>query len=157
MAVYYTSLSPSNGSPSKVVGSGWAREIVCATAIVAVTTAMIDNANDDVGLFYVPAGAVIVAATYSSTDIDDGAALVVNVGDVDDEDRLIAAATIGQTAGITATLAVAGHLYKYTARTEIRLYIGTAANTPAAGTIKFALEYFVDPDFNTTALVAGTT
>jgi hypothetical protein len=158
MAVYYTTLSPSQGygKAGKVVGSGWARETVTATAIVAITTTNMDNANDDIGLFWVPAGCVPVAATMSCTDIDDGTALVIDIGDVDDEDRLIAGATTGQAGGSTNALAYAGHLYMYTAPTEIRAYCKTAAQTPAAGTLKFSLQYFIDPSFSTTALTATT-
>lgn len=153
MATYETDLSRTSGL---VVGPGPSRQTVTATAIVAMTTAMIDNANDDVGLFYVPKGAVIVGATISATDMDSSTGLAIDVGDSGDEDRLIAAATVGQAGTLSSALAPAGHLYKYTAETQIRAYIQTAASgTPAAGTLKVSVEYFVDEDFSTTALVAA--
>jgi hypothetical protein len=157
MAVYYTSLAPSNGT-GKTIGSGWNQNIVTATAIVAMTTAMIDNANDDVGLFYLPAGAVVVRATVAATDMDTNGspALAIDVGDSGDEDRLFAASTVGQTGTLSTAMARTGFLYKYTSRTEIRAYIQTAAATGAAGTLYVAVDYFVDPDFNTTALTAST-
>lgn len=153
MAVYETSLS---GQSGVVVGPGWAREKISATAIVAMTTAMLDNANDDVGLFYLPAGAVVTAARISGTDMDSGTpALLIDIGDSGDEDRIIAASTVGQAGTFSAALAVTGHLYKYTAKTQIRAYINTAAATAVAGTLKVEIEYFVDENFNTTALVAA--
>lgn len=154
MATYETSKSRVSGISA---GAGWHRQTVTDTVIVAITTAMIDNANDDVGLLYVPAGAVIVGATLSGTDMDTGtAALLWDIGDASDEDRIIAASTVGQ-AGSTASSALtyAGHLYKYAARTQIRAYVNTAAATAAAGTLKFSITYFVDPEFSTTALVAA--
>lgn len=154
MATYETSLSRSSGA---VFGPGVARQSITQTAIVAMTTAMIDNANDDVGLFVLPAGAVVTDAAISATDMDTDAspALVIDVGDADDEDRIIAAATVGQAATFTNALAPSGHLYKYTAQTQIRAYVKTAAATGAAGTLKVSVTYFVDPNFNTTALVAA--
>ncbi len=152
MAAYETSLS---GAKGVVVGPGWAREMVTATAIVAITTAMLDNANDDVGLFYVPAGAVITAITASATDMDSATGLLIDIGDSSDEDRLLAASTIGQAGTLSTALARTGHLYKYTSQTQIRAYINTAATTPVAGTLQVNVSYFVDPDFNSTALVAA--
>jgi hypothetical protein len=155
MALYETSKSR---LPASNVGAGVHRQLVTDVAIVAVQTAMIDNANDDTGLLWLPAGAVIVDARLSGTDMDTGsAALVWDIGDADDEDRIFAASTVGQT-GSTSTNAIAysAHLHKYTTRTQIRAYCKTAAATAAAGTLKFSITYFVDPDFNTTPLVAST-
>lgn len=153
MATYETSLS---GTAGQIVGPGYTRQVVCATAIVAMTTAMIDNANDDVGLFRVPKGAVIVGGTISATDMDSSTGLAIDVGDSGDEDRLFAASTVGQAATLSSALAPAGHLYKYTAETQIRAYIQTAASgTPAAGTLKVSVFYFVDEEFSTTALTAA--
>jgi len=129
--------------------------MVVDTAIVALTTAMIDNANDDVGLLWLPKGAVILGMTFSITDVDEGTAFVIDIGISGTEELLVANATTGQAAGINTTMAAAGHLYKCTARTQLRAYISTAAGTPAAGTLKFHITYFVDEEFSTTALVAA--
>jgi len=149
MATYETSLS--NTSSGKVVGPGWHRQPLKLTAIVALATTMIDNANDDVGLFNVPAGFVVTGIGVDVTDMDSGSAGLIDIGDVDDEDRLIAALSI-QAAGYTTALARAGFLYKYAAKTQIRVYCNTAANTAVAGTLKICLEGFVDESFSTTAL-----
>lgn len=134
---------------------GWARQKITLVAIVAVTTAMIDNANDEVGLFWAPKGFVPTGITFNSTDIDSGTAMVWDVGDDADEDRLLAAITTGQAAGTSTAIAVTGFLYKYTAKTLIKAYVNTAAGTPVAGTIKVMLDGFVDEEFSTTALVAA--
>lgn len=154
MATYETYLS--RATTGVVIGQGQARGIVSATAIVAMTTAMLDNANDDVGLFYVPAGAVITSATISATDMDTNGspALAIDIGDSADEDRIFAASTVGQAATLSSAMARTGHLYKYTTQTQIRAYIQTAAATAAAGTLTVNINYFIDPDFQTTALVA---
>ncbi len=152
MATYETSRS---GLRAAVVGTGGSREIVCSTAIIALTTAMLDNANDDVGLFYLPAGAVITGILVGTTDMDSATALVLDIGDAADEDRLLAASTIGQTGVASTALARTGVLYKYTTSTQIRAYIQTAAGTPVAGTLSVAVFYFVDQNYSTTALVAS--
>ena len=153
MAAYETSLSAQKSSTK---GFGDHRGLYCGgSAIVSVATAMIDNANDDVGAFWVEPGFVVTHVCYGSTDVDGGTALVIDIGDADDEDRLIAAATVGRTEGTTTAIAYAGFLHKYTARTQVRIYINTAAGTPATGTIKFAVFGFYDPEFSTTALAAA--
>lgn len=153
MAVYDTTLS---GARGEVITNGWARQICTATAIVALTTEMIDNTNDDIGLFSLPAGAVIVGGTISATDMDGGSGLAIDVGDSVNSARLFAASTVGQGATLSTALAPAGHLHKYTAETAIRATIETvAAGTPAAGTLKVSIHYFVDPEFSTTALTAS--
>lgn len=153
MAVYNTDLSQTY---SKVIGVGDHRAIHCGgAAIIAVTTAMLDNANDDVGAFYVDKGFVVTHAVFAATDIDDGTAFVVDVGIAGTENLFIDAATTGQSAGLTNALAQAGFLYKFAAKTQVRVFVKTAAGTPAAGTIKVALFGFYDPEFSTTALVAA--
>lgn len=152
MAIYTTSQSAASG---KTFGPGVARQRIDLVAIVAVTTAMIDNNNDEVGLFWAPKGFVPTALTFNATDLDGGTALVWDVGDDGDEDRLLAAATTGQSAGTSTGLAATGLLHKYSARTLIKAYVNTAAGTPAAGTIKVVLSGFVDEEFSTTALVAA--
>ncbi len=152
MATYETSRS---GLRAPVDATGWSREKICHTAIIAMTTAMIDNANDDVGLFYVPAGFIVTDIAVNATDMDSGTALLIDIGDSADEDRLLAASNIGQAGGTTTSLATTGFLYKYTARTQVRAYINTAAGTAVAGTLKVVLTGFNDPEYSTTALVAS--
>lgn len=152
MAIYTTSQSTQAG---KEYASGVARGSITHIAIVAVTTAMIDNANDEVGLFWVPKGFVVTGIRLDATDMDSGTSLKWDVGDDGSEGRLLAAITTGQAAGNSTALAAGGFLYKYTAKTLIKAYCNTAAGTPVAGTLKVALTGFVDEDFDTTALVAA--
>lgn len=156
MATYYIDKSRSFGNR---VGIGPHRQKCVAEAIVAMTTAMIDNADDQVGLFYLPKGAVVVGCTIAATDMDtNGApALAIDVGDASVEDRFIAASTVGQAGTLSTALARAGFLYKYTSETLISAFIKTAAATGAAGTLYVAIEYFVDPEYSTTAATASTT
>jgi len=137
-------------------GPGPARQVICMEAIVAMTTAMLDNVNDDVGLFYLPAGAVIVGATISGTDMDTGTpTLAFDIGDATVENRIFAASTVGQAGTLSSAIAVTAHLAKFTDRTQLRAYIQAVAATPAAGTLKVSVLYFVDPSYSTTALVAA--
>ncbi len=153
MTAYETAKS---GVAGYSYGPGAARQLITMEAIVAMTTAMIDNANDDVGLFYLPAGAVVVSAGISATDMDtDGSpGLAIDVGDSGDEDRIFAASQVGRAATFSNAMNAAGHLHKYTTRTQLRAYIQTAAVAAAAGTLKVSVTYFVDPNFITDALVA---
>lgn len=152
MAAYETTKS-ARYAPS--YGPGQARQEIFDCVSIAIATAMIDNANDDIGLLWVPKGAVITAARFDATDIDGATAMVWDIGDASTEDRLFAAITTGQAAGSSVALAATGWLYKYTARTQLRAFVKTASGTPATGTIKFGIWYFVDESFDNTALVAA--
>ena len=151
MATVQSSLSQTYGP---TYGAGISRQVITLPAIVAVATTNIDNANDDFGLLWVPKGFVVTGACFNATDMDTNGspALVWDVGDADDEDRLFAAITTGQAAGTSVALAATGLLHKYTARTRVVAYCNTAAGTAAAGTLKFWLQGFVDENFDTTAL-----
>ena len=153
MAVYETDKSSRNAAS---VSWGQNRGVVTDFVTIAMTTAMIDNANDDVGLFYVPAGAVILAAGLGATDMDSNGAptLSIDVGDASVESRIFAASTVGQAGTVSFAMARTAILYQYTTRTQIRAYINTTSATPVAGTLYFWLKYVVDPGYSTTALVA---
>ena len=156
MAVYYTPKAPSNGG-GPTIGVGGHRAGHVLEAQVAMTTAMIDSTNDDVGLFYAPAGFVVTHGSISATDMDSSTGLAIDVGISGTEALFFAASAVGQAATYSSALAPAGHMYKFTARTEVRAFIQAAASgTPAAGTLKVCLMGFIDPDYNTTALTAST-
>jgi len=152
MATYYTDKSQSYSARK---GPGAPGAIVTDYTIVAITTGMLDNANDEVGLFWVPKDAVILDVKIRVTDMDSSTGLLFDLGDDVDEDRLIAAFS-GQAAAEFNTLTVNGFLYKYTADTRIKLYVNTAATTGVAGTVYASITYAVDPSFSTTALTAST-
>lgn len=146
MAIYTTAHSQTYGT---VIGAGGSRNLVTQIMSVAMTTAMIDNANDEVELCWVPKGAVIVGCQLRGTDMDSNGspALAFDVGDDSDEDRLLAAVTVGQAATRTDDLAATGFGYKYSSATKIKAYVQTAAATAVAGTLYFQLTYFVDENF----------
>ena len=150
MATYYLEKARSYG---KRVGPGAHRQTCIAEAIVALSTAMIDNTNDEIGLFYLPKGAVIVGATIAATDMDTNGTptLAFDVGDASDEDRIFAASAVGQAGTVSSAIARTGFLYKYTADTLITAYVQAVSATGAAGTLYVAIEYFVDAEYSTTA------
>lgn len=156
MAVYYTQKAPSNGG-GPTVGVGWNRNLIVLENQVAVTVAASDNANDDVGFFYAPAGFVVIGGSISAGDMDSTTTLALDFGTAATEDLFFAASAVGQAGTYSSALAVAGHFYKFTARTECRLFTKTATGgTPAAATVKVALWGFIDPDYNTTAQAVST-
>ena len=154
MATYTTQRSQTYATRFAV---GGARATVTDVVAVALTTAMIDNANDEIELLKVPSGAVITRVLLHCTDVDTNGspAILWDIGDDSDEDRLIAAATVGQSAASTDALASTGIDYKYSADTKIKAYVNTAAATAATGTLTFLVEYFVDPNFTLTNSVVS--
>lgn len=149
MAVYATQRSRASGT---VYGVGGARQLVTDTVTVSLTTAMIDNVNDEVELLVVPAGAVFDSAVVSATDMDTNVspALAFDIGDDSDEDRIFAASTVGQAGTLSNTWARTAHGYKWTSATKIKAYVQAAAATAAAGSITLTIRYFVDPSFSAT-------
>lgn len=156
MATYYTRKSRGFGTR---IGQGHARQDLTADAVVAVTTAMIDATSDVIGLFYLPKGAVIVGATISATDMDTNVSptLAFDVGDSGSQNRIFAAATVGQAGTLSAAIAPGAHLYKYTADTLVSAHVQAAAATGAAGTLRVTVRYFVDQDYDSAAMTATTT
>jgi hypothetical protein len=156
MATYYTDLSRSFGPR---IGQGASRDVIAAVAPVAVTTAMIDNTNDSIGLLWVPKGAVVLRASISGTDMDTNGTptLAFNVGDSGSATRIFSAANVGQAGTLVTAMNVGAFLYKFTADTLITAAVSTAAATGAAGTLYFSIEYYVDPEFSTTGATATTT
>lgn len=153
MATYTTQKSQTY---STVVGQGGSRNLVTDGCTITLTSAMTDNANDEIELLWVPKGAVVVSVELRCADIDSSTGIIWDVGDDGDEDRLIAATTVGQTAATTTTLAAAGFLYKYTAATKIKAYVNTAVSgTFSAGTLYFRITYFVDENFSATNAVVS--
>lgn len=148
----YTTSQTLPGAKTKAQGS--ATQEVVIPFIVAVTTAMLDNANDEVGLAWVPKGFLPTGIVFNVTDMDSSTGLLFDVGDAGSEARLLSGVS-GQAAATFSTLAATGLLYKYTARTLIKAYVNTAATTGVAGTIKGIIKGIIDEDFDTTPLVAA--
>lgn len=156
MAIFFTDKSRAFGVS---YGAGQARDEIVDIAIVAMTTAMLDNVDDEVGLMWVPAGAVITGIAVSATDMDTNGtpALAFDIGDDADEDRLMVATQVGRAGTVDQAIARTGLGYKYNTRTRLKAYVQTAAATAAAGTLTVVIRYFVDPEFSTTPLTATTT
>jgi hypothetical protein len=153
MALFWTDKSRTFG-PRISIGAN--RQTVVAEAVVAMTTAMLDNADDEVGLFWIPAGAVITAATIAATDMDTGTTLAFDVGDTTVENRIFAASTVGQAGTLSNAMARTGFLFKCVNDTLIKAFVQTAATGATAGTLYVTVEYFVDPSFVATGAVATT-
>lgn len=132
MATYSSTRYSSNPQARSREGETMLFASVLSTAAFAT--------SDIVNFFYVPAGFTALGVQLSSTDIDTNGTptVTIDIGDSGDVDRLIAASTIGQAAGVTNTMARAGFGYLYTADTLIYATLNTVA-TGAIGTLKFAL------------------
>ncbi len=92
----------------------------------------------------VPANSVIVGGSLSVSDLDTGATLTLDVGDATDDNRFLAASTIGQAGGFAAFAAVAGGGYKYTAATRVDVTPAAAsAGGVAGGTLAMEIRYIV--------------
>ena len=117
-----------------------------------MTTAMIDNTNDEVELLFVPAGAVFDSAVISATDMDTNVSptLAFDVGDDGDEDRIFAASTVGQAGTLSSAWARTAHGYRWSTKTKIKAYVQAVSATAAAGTLTFTIRYFIDPNFSAT-------
>jgi hypothetical protein len=111
---------------------------------IAITAAENVTGNT-VALMKVPAGFTVTGVYLKVTDIDTGGspAVSLTLGDSGDDDRLVAASTIGQAGGSTTTLASTGLYYQFSADTDILLKFGTQSATAAAGTVDCYLTGFM--------------
>jgi len=109
-----------------------------------VTITAADNVlNNTVGAFVVPAGFVVTSIIAVNTDMDSGSTMTFSVGDAASGARYLAA-TSGQAAGSSTSLASTGLLFKNVTDTEILITITAAATTPVAGTIDLRLGGYID-------------
>lgn len=97
--------------------------------------------NDTHKLFQVKKGFCVTGVLLSADDLDsNGTPLVsLTLGDLADDDRFVAATTIGRTGGVTNTLASTGLGYVFTADTDVYLKVTAAAATAQAGNVRAAL------------------
>lgn len=129
------------GQP-QVGGQGFARTNKTIGRTVAISTA--DNVTGNtIGAFMVPAGFVVTGIIAVATDMDSGAAMLVNVGDAGSGARYLSGLNT-QAAVTSTTLASTGLLYKNTVDTEVLVTIGTQAGTAVAGTIDLRLIGYMD-------------
>jgi hypothetical protein len=112
------------------------------TISAALTTA------DVIQFGYLPIYARVIDAYLEATDMDTNGTptLAFNIGDAGDADRLFAATTAGQAAGVTRMTAVTGFGHRYDAKTLITGAPSTNAATGAAGTLTLTVLYVVEDD-----------
>lgn len=119
---------------SPVVETGNARVGVGLTARTATYEATASLAlNDVIEMIPVYAGETVLGLEISADDLDSGAGLILDVGDVADDDRFISNTNVGQAGGIAKhTL---GCPYTYTVDDTIDISVSTAAAGAQAGTL----------------------
>jgi hypothetical protein len=100
----------------KVFGGG-------AVTLVAADVAL----NGTVAIARVPKGFVLQSYSLVIGDADTGATLMIQLGDINDVDRIAVAVNTGQAGGTLTTLASTGLLYQYTEDTDILMTASTAA------------------------------
>lgn len=136
-----TATAASTGAPVYTGGLAATPKIAYASYTVAAALAL----NDVIQMVRLPAGARVIGISLQTTDLDTGGspAIVLDVGDPDDTDRLIDGATIGQAGGIsTSVVASTGFGYQYSAETVISVLVQVAPATGAtSGTIQLAVTY----------------
>jgi hypothetical protein len=129
-----------------IASHGEAGTVRCQRFKVTISAAL--TTSDTIEFGYVPHYARIVDAVLKGTDMDTNGTptLAFNVGDADDADRLFAASTVGQAAGIARMTATTGFGHRYDDPTLIVGVPSTNAATGAAGTLELFLYYVVEDD-----------
>lgn len=131
-------------------GSGYGTGIGTVSAVGAtwsIGSATVLGTADVLSGPVVPAGARILGVYLGARDCDSTNTLTLDVGDSADDNRLVAAATIGQAGGIsTALVAATGIGYQYTAATELQVTPAAAATNSSgtAGFITLLVHYVVE-------------
>jgi hypothetical protein len=88
----------------------------------------------------VPAGFAVAALDLTATDLDEGTALRLTVGDPDDTDRLLAAVDVGVDGGTVESRPVAGIWYRYASAKTVSVRVSTAPTTGVtSGTVTLTL------------------
>lgn len=110
--------------------------------------------DDIIKMVKIPAGAEILDIRLSVDDLDtDGTpAIVLDVGDGDDDDRFILGTTIAQGGGtvrlgqgVVGAAAASCAGYRYTADDTIDVHVDTAPDAGGTGTISLTVIYSMQP------------
>lgn len=132
-----------NGNQPRTAGSAGNTKTMYASYSLTAALAL----NDVIDMFKVPAGARITGVTLKTSDLDTGGspAIVLDVGDSGDTDRLIDGATVGQAGGTSSALVSStGQFYQYTAETMISVLVQAAPETGATtGTVELSVTYIL--------------
>lgn len=132
-----------NGNQPRTAGSAGNTKTMYASYSLTAALAL----NDVIDMFKVPAGARITGVTLKTSDLDTGGspAIVLDVGDSGDTDRLIDGATVGQAGGTSSALVSStGQFYQYTAETMISVLVQVAPATGATtGTVELSVTYIL--------------
>jgi hypothetical protein len=140
----YQSAQVQNEMP--IPSHGLASNVHCQRFKVSITAAL--TTSDAIEFGYLPIYARVVDATIKATDMDTNGTptLAFNIGDAGDVDRLFAATTAGQAAGVTRMTAATGFGHRYDAATLITGAPSTNAATGAAGTLELFVFYVIEDD-----------
>lgn len=136
-------------SDVKVASTYQARAGIDICSVWCIYEAAVALVIDDIiQMVKVPLGATILDIILSVDDMDGGSALVLDVGDGNDDDRYILGTTIGQGGGtvrlgqgITGAAAANALNYTYTAEDTIDVHVDTAPASVGTGTIALAVIY----------------
>lgn len=112
-----------------------------------VATALV--LNDTIDMITVPKDAQFAFARLVTTgNLDSGSAVRLHVGDTDDDDRIISAASIGHSGNSIERENVATCEYQWTAETVIKVKCGVAPTTGVTGqSIILTLGYTMDKTY----------
>lgn len=128
--------------PSHGFGASLYAQRFPVTITAALTTA------DAIQFGYLPKYARVIDAYLEATDMDTNGSptLAFNVGDAGDVDRLFAATTAGQAAGVTRMTAVTGFGHRYDDETLLTGAPSTNAATGVAGTLTLTVLFTIEDD-----------
>jgi len=104
-------------------------------------------ADDTVTMFRLHPRFRVTGGMLKASDLDTNGspAIVLSLGDADDDDRYFSGATVGQAGGFTTTLAATGMDYVTTKYTDVVLKVTTGPGTGAAtGTVVAELHGYIE-------------
>lgn len=139
MATFTSSLFNTGQKAAPRVGG----QAVTVYSELAITAA---GAGDIYKMIPIPSGARVVDWGLGADDIDSNGspAVTLSLGDSGSSTRYVSGSTIGQTgaAPVDAKLKT-GYGYQYTADDDIRITVGVAAATFAAGSVRCHVTYVI--------------
>ena len=136
-------------SGAKVASTVQARAGIDITTVWAIYEVAVALVIDDIiQMVKVPSGATVTELVLSVDDLDSGTAILLDVGDGDDDDRYILGSTIGQAggtvrlgSGVVSTSGANALNYTYTAEDTIDIHVDTAPSGSGVGTVAIAVTY----------------
>lgn len=139
-----TTTAPKAQTYAQVVGaSGYGGSVKAVESTITISSA--PSGDDVFEMVRIPEDCTVVDVVLIVDDLDTGSAIVLDVGDGDDDDYYISGDTTAQDGGV-ARMSAGNHPKTYTAEDTVDITVDTAAGTFQSGDVTLVVYFLPQND-----------